>query len=157
MSKYRKIIYPALAIFLIILDQLTKYIIRHSGGFYICNRGVAFGINISLLTIYLFVLLVLFSLVLIISKSKAQISNQAQKLKSKNFVIGIWDLIWNLDFGIWIYLIVAGGISNLIDRIYFSCVTDFIDLHFWPVFNVADICITIGGIIAIVGILRKSK
>ena len=42
----------------------------------------------------------------------------------------------------------GGAISNLFDRIYYSAVPDFIDLHInnfhWFVFNVADIFITIG-------------
>lgn len=43
-----------------------------------------------------------------------------------------------------ILLIVAGIISNLIDRIFRGFVIDFIDLKFWPVFNLADSCIVIG-------------
>ena len=46
-------------------------------------------------------------------------------------------------------LILAGAIGNLIDRIHFGYVIDFIDLRVWPVFNVADSAITVGaGIIA---------
>tara|TARA_B100000787_G_scaffold145364_1_gene115483 strand:+ start:501 stop:1001 length:501 start_codon:yes stop_codon:yes gene_type:complete len=45
-------------------------------------------------------------------------------------------------------LIVGGALGNLYDRIYYTAVPDFIDLHYqdfhWFVFNVADIFITIG-------------
>jgi len=41
-------------------------------------------------------------------------------------------------------LILAGTIGNLIDRIFLGHVRDFIDLKFWPVFNIADTLITIG-------------
>src|SRR3989344_1258449 len=41
-------------------------------------------------------------------------------------------------------MIIAGALSNLIDRIMFSAVTDFIYFHFWPAFNIADSAITIG-------------
>ena len=45
-------------------------------------------------------------------------------------------------------LIVGGALGNLYDRIFYSAVPDFIDLHYkdfhWFVFNVADIFITIG-------------
>lgn len=38
----------------------------------------------------------------------------------------------------------GGAVGNLIDRIRFHYVIDFIDLRVWPVFNVADSAITIG-------------
>ncbi len=41
-------------------------------------------------------------------------------------------------------LIFSGAIGNLIDRISFGFVIDFIDLRFWPVFNIADSALTIG-------------
>ena len=45
-------------------------------------------------------------------------------------------------------LILGGASGNLFDRIYYSAVPDFIDLHMndfhWFIFNVADIFITIG-------------
>lgn len=41
-------------------------------------------------------------------------------------------------------LILGGAIGNLIDRLRWGYVVDFIDLRIWPVFNVADSCITIG-------------
>jgi len=44
-------------------------------------------------------------------------------------------------------LILGGALGNLIDRIAFGYVIDFIDLGVWPVFNVADSCVTIGTIV----------
>jgi signal peptidase II len=44
-------------------------------------------------------------------------------------------------------LILGGAIGNLIDRVYYGYVIDFIDCRIWPVFNVADSAITIGAII----------
>lgn len=45
-------------------------------------------------------------------------------------------------------LIMGGAIGNLIDRIRFGAVVDFLDFHVasihWPAFNVADICICMG-------------
>jgi len=46
-------------------------------------------------------------------------------------------------------LVFGGAVGNLIDRIRFGCVTDFIDVKLWedfhwPAFNVADSAITIG-------------
>ncbi|MBI1991644.1 MAG: signal peptidase II [Candidatus Omnitrophica bacterium] len=45
----------------------------------------------------------------------------------------------------WGYALVLGGsVGNLIDRMRFGYVIDFIDLGVWPVFNVGDSAITIG-------------
>lgn len=45
-------------------------------------------------------------------------------------------------------LIAGGAIGNLIDRIRFGAVVDFLDFHIggihWPAFNIADICIVVG-------------
>ena len=41
-------------------------------------------------------------------------------------------------------MIVAGGIGNLIDRLTLGYVVDFLDFHFWPIFNVADIGVSAG-------------
>ena len=44
-------------------------------------------------------------------------------------------------------LILAGAIGNLIDRMQYGYVIDFIDFRVWPVFNIADSAITIGALI----------
>ncbi len=38
-------------------------------------------------------------------------------------------------------LLLGGALGNLTDRLRFGYVVDFIDFHFWPIFNVADIAI----------------
>ena len=61
-----------------------------------------------------------------------------------------------------IALVVGGSLGNLLDRIYYYAVPDFIDLHFgnyhWYIFNVADIFITVGimGLI-LIELLKKDK
>lgn len=52
-------------------------------------------------------------------------------------------------------LIMGGAVSNAVDRIFFGTVTDFIDFHFWPAFNVADSALTIGVLLLIWHALRK--
>jgi len=44
-------------------------------------------------------------------------------------------------------LILGGAIGNLIDRMVYGYVIDFIDFRVWPVFNIADSAITIGAIL----------
>lgn len=51
-------------------------------------------------------------------------------------------------------LILGGAVGNLIDRMRFGHVVDFIDIHWWPVFNLADSCITIGSLALFFIILR---
>ena len=56
-------------------------------------------------------------------------------------------------------LILAGAVGNLIDRIFRGSVIDFLDFHVkdwhWPVYNVADSCITIGALLLIIIFLLK--
>lgn len=53
-------------------------------------------------------------------------------------------------------LILGGALGNLLDRIFRGSVVDFIDLPHWPTFNLADVAITIGVILLILGSLRSS-
>jgi signal peptidase II len=41
-------------------------------------------------------------------------------------------------------LVMAGAIGNLIDRVLYGAVIDFVSLWSFPIFNVADICISVG-------------
>lgn len=54
-------------------------------------------------------------------------------------------------------MIIGGGLGNLIDRIYAGYVVDFIDFRVFPVFNFADICVTLGCALLCVSILRKDS
>ena len=51
-------------------------------------------------------------------------------------------------YGYLLALIIGGSLGNLIDRIYYFAVPDFIDIHVgnfhWFIFNIADIFITVG-------------
>lgn len=56
-------------------------------------------------------------------------------------------------FAKWPYLfILSGGMGNLLERLSFGCIMDYIALPFFPVFNIADILLTIG----VIGVLMKS-
>ncbi len=54
-------------------------------------------------------------------------------------------------------LILGGAAGNLIDRILFGYVIDFIDFQVWPVFNIADSAITIGAVIIAIKCIPFSK
>jgi signal peptidase II len=66
----------------------------------------------------------------------------------------IEDRSWIVPLG----LVLGGGIGNLIDRVMRDTpgVVDFVDLHVWPVFNVADSAITIGVIMMLWLSLRST-
>ena len=51
----------------------------------------------------------------------------------------------------------GGAAGNLIDRLRLGYVLDFLDLHFWPVFNVADIGITCGAILVVIALFLRAQ
>ena len=64
-------------------------------------------------------------------------------------IVIIWLMFKSRGFEKLSFLMIIGGsFGNIFDRIYYSAVPDFIDLHFnnyhWFIFNVADIFITLG-------------
>jgi len=52
-------------------------------------------------------------------------------------------------------LVLGGTVGNLIDRLCFGYVTDFIDFGFWPAFNIADSAVTVGVIMFAYSLLRS--
>lgn len=131
-----------LSVLIIVLDQLTKFIVHSTMNLYdsiqvapyllnftyIRNEGIAFGIYFQgaetifivlpiLITIYLFYLL------------------KSEEFQDKFSQIAL-------------FLIIAGAVGNIIDRIFRGYVVDFIDFHLngmhWYVFNIADSSVTIG-------------
>ncbi|MCI0495172.1 signal peptidase II, partial [candidate division KSB1 bacterium] len=76
-------------------------------------------------------------------------------------------LIWQMRHdSIWwlaaLMLILSGAIGNLSERVMRGFVVDFIHLHYydtwsWPIFNVADILITCGGILLAFRMFKKTS
>ncbi|MFH1245716.1 MAG: signal peptidase II [Candidatus Omnitrophota bacterium] len=141
---------------LLIIDQLTKFIIVKNfypgeslpvikGIFHITlvlNKGIAFGMFAQtgvflLLWIFLCVLIT----ILIFNKHKSILPQTANKKITR----------------IYLSLILAGATGNLIDRLRFGCVVDFLDLRIWPVFNVADMAISIAAGLLIIQMLRHKE
>lgn len=58
-------------------------------------------------------------------------------------------------------LILSGAVGNLIDRIRFGEVIDFLDVYIgtthWPAFNVADSAISVGAVILIIELTRRGR
>lgn len=128
----------------VILDQITKQVIRHTmllgdsfdvlGTFlkitYVENPGIAFGIRVGNGTVFT-VLSILASLGVLAYLYTHW--NEGMKMKCS------------------LALILGGAFGNLIDRILYRRVVDFIDVGIgdvrWPVFNIADSAVVIGMII----------
>ena len=60
-------------------------------------------------------------------------------------------------------LIIGGAVGNLVDRLFRDPgwfrggVVDFIDVQWWPIFNVADICVSVGGGLLLLSTLRAER
>jgi signal peptidase II len=56
-------------------------------------------------------------------------------------------------------LVIGGALGNVVDRVFRGdglldgSVIDFIDLQWWPIFNVADMAVTCGGVLLVIGTL----
>lgn len=139
---------------LVAIDQLSKFIIRHSGGFYICNKNLAFGIGFGN---WMIAFIVLFVLILFLN-FKYQKTNHKQIPNHKKLFLSfpkfeICDLFVFCNLGF--VILISGGFSNILDRIKFGCIIDFINLRPWPVFNLADIFICLGAIILLAKLSKK--
>jgi|SRR3989338_7256471 len=122
----------------VIVDQITKAIATTHLTL-VRNTGAAFGLFKDQAVIF-----ILISVIAIIFIGFYLIKRKVHP-HTKGFGVGV-----NLPLA----LILGGAIGNLIDRLRFGYVVDFIDLRFWPVFNVADSCITIGAVILFFVIIR---
>lgn len=121
------------------LDQLSKFIVTSNVSYFqpvpvikdffyitlVHNRGAAFGILKNQTPLFIFTSVL--AVILIILNLKG-----GKNRKSYNIFLG---------------LILAGALGNLIDRVFFGYVIDFLDFRIWPVFNVADSAITIGAVL----------
>jgi signal peptidase II len=80
---------------------------------------------------------------------------------SVGIVIAILFWVRHLEEERWAFpvgMILGGGIGNLVDRAFRDTdgrVVDFIDLHVWPVFNVADSAIVVGVAVILLLMLRS--
>jgi signal peptidase II len=56
--------------------------------------------------------------------------------------------------------ILGGALGNVLDRVMYGAVVDFIDLHYanwhWPAFNIADSAICMGAVLIVLSEMRKS-
>ncbi len=130
--------YYILIVALIILDQMTKYLIR---------ANLAIGESLPILKGIFHI-------------TYAQNTGAAfSVLRGHSWILGVFTCIVAIAMLYYIYkvkkngskillfslsLIVSGGIGNMIDRFLLGYVVDFFDFMIWPIFNVADVCVCCG-------------
>ena len=135
-----------ITILLIIIDQMSKVIVKYIdeepigndfiGITLIQNEGIAFGLNsgnTKNMILSIIILLIVISF----------IRNQKNLIDTKTSIA--------LSF------VLAGGISNLIDRIIRGGIVDFIKIKNFAIFNFADIYIVIGWILIVVFLVKFNK
>ncbi|MBQ9673766.1 MAG: signal peptidase II [Ruminococcus sp.] len=128
----------------VVIDQVIKYFVAGSlpeAGtvtaiphlldlIYVENRGVAFGMFKDMRWVFVVLTALIICVLIYIMIFK--------RIKSKLFNISA-------------ALIIGGGIGNLIDRVLYGYVIDYLRLSFFsPVCNFADYCITIGTVLMVV-------
>jgi len=147
---FRMIVDILVIILLVVSDQFTKYlaVMKLKGQAsvslidgvlelqYLENKGAAFGMLQNKKTLFIFMTVVMLFVVFYVLYKLPQ---------KKKFVI------WQ----IFLCLICAGGIGNMIDRVRLDYVVDFIyfSLIDFPIFNLADILVTIGTVLFFIVIL----
>ena len=133
----------------VLLDQLVKFFIRNSMNIgdsipviknifhitYVTNFGAGFGIMQGKTSLLIWFAIVVIGIILFYY-------DKIQEKKSLQIFSG---------------LILGGTLSNLIDRLLFGFVIDFLDFRIWPVFNIGDSCVCIGVIFLIIYFIRKEK
>lgn len=131
------------------LDVIAKYIaVRNMGlgqsipvlpGIFhftlIFNKGAAFGLFRDQRIIFIPLSLLVITAIIMYQIRKARSDRYT------SFALG---------------LILGGAVGNLIDRVRLGYVVDFIDLRVWPVFNIADSCVTIGAILLLYCLMTNS-
>jgi len=157
MNKYGVFAIPAAGI--LALDQLTKYWIDSSmaihdtitvlSGFfsitYVRNPGAAFGFLAGASPMFRYAFFAAVNVVAIVL-----ILSYIRKAgeKESRMILGL-------------SLIMSGAVGNLIDRIRFGEVVDFLDFYIgsvhWPAFNVADSSITVGAFFLIWELWKRGK
>jgi signal peptidase II len=109
-------------------NSVDIYVTPYLNLFLIWNKGIAFGL---------------------LSMKESLIYNVITLMISFIIIVILFMMWKNDNIQRYFLALVAGGaLGNLYDRIVYTAVPDFIDLHFhefhWFVFNVADIFITVG-------------
>ena len=134
----------------VIVDRLTKYILF---------RNLSEGESVRLIPGLFHITLVLNSGAAFgLFKGRSLFFTVSSALVMIFICVYIWrggckDLLTLTALG----LILGGAAGNLIDRVLFGYVIDFLDFRIWPVFNIADASITIGAFILAIRLIFEKR
>ncbi|MBI2522983.1 signal peptidase II [Candidatus Woesearchaeota archaeon] len=145
-KKYVVVFSTALAV--ILIDQIAKFLIKTNFQLdqstplinnifhltYIQNTGAGFGILKSQALILIFISVAVIGIILY----------NFDKIKNNETLLQILA-----------GFVLGGTIGNLIDRLAYGHVIDFLDFQIWPIFNFADSFVTIGVIGLIIYLWKK--
>lgn len=136
--KKRYIRMSIIILLLVLIDQVLKVAIvnKNIKNNYLQNFGAAFGFGDNSMILLILINIVVLGIII------KFIYSQKDRIDRKTLAS--------------FTLILAGGVSNLIDRIARGFVVDYIDITAFirfPMFNIADICVVIGWIMLFVSII----
>ena len=148
------LLWLGLSSFLLILDQLTKVIAKNS-----LFEGVSQPVTSFLNWTLVYNSGAAFSFL-------AQAGGWQRWFFTSVGIIAALIMIWLIRknshqtiFSLALSLVLSGAIGNVIDRIIYGAVVDFVDVHYlgwhWPAFNIADSAITIGVILLIIDEIKR--
>jgi signal peptidase II len=132
----KKYLYLIFSLLILLFDQYLKYLAAQ-GTFsageiltYACNPHISWSIPLKGLLFWLLWLTAISGLIFYLRKNPRNI---------------------------FILLVLSGAISNLYDRITAGCVIDYINLGFFPIFNLADAAITAGALSFLISQFKEKK
>lgn len=121
----------------------------------VLNKGIIWGFFQQGSILFLIIPALAVPLIILMFKYINLFSEEKNLNNSTSEPPAQMNILLTIAFG----LILAGALGNLYDRIIYKAVRDFIDFYVinWPIFNLADIYITIGAGLIIIMLFIKPK
>ena len=152
-KKWRGLLLPAVAIVTLVIDQISKWVVmtnfrpgeswnpvaaldRWVSLTYVTNTGAAFGLFPDFGGVFMIIAVVVIVVIIVYYR----------QLPSDHWLIQV-------SLG----LQLGGALGNLLNRLLYGHVIDFIDFKVWPVFNVADSSVFVGVVILAFYLFRHGE
>ena len=152
-EKWRGFLLPAVAVLTLVVDRISKWVVMDSLKLgeswnpvaalerwvsltYVTNTGAAFGLFPDHGVIFMVIAVVVIAAIIFYYR----------------YLPGDQ---WLVQISLGLQL--GGALGNLVDRLRYGHVIDFIDFKVWPVFNVADSSIFVGVVILAFHLLRHGE